>query len=881
MNNLFEAKTKVKKNELTSLIASLDTYKITVYSRISCNNMKVFICKWGGLLLNKMDMIENYDKTSYKYDSLNKTYKRIYNKYEKYQERDLYNILKNSIVSTISPFNLKKPDKISSERLSCKITQIASKVLKAQDIRGKSYSEINDVLFTKYPDIKKITPKSILIKWGILFWTNMLLFLGCFIFMNISLRSLAWILLFSQIFIGSIAMNALRKWQMCYLVWLFVSAGGTSINFLEMSINNISEGDKKQLSKNFQAIHTLLHSIVMATNEKENLLAKSKQMKDKIISNNAIITQLNNSNLNENSDNRRMLGDKAKENNTLKKEISSILVQTKEKQVIIDKLNKAIQPIEKRTKEALSELWRINFNKIRVDDSVYTHIVRYFSFNDLERFEKRLYELANAKEPDTVGKKYRNNYSLSFLTIQNDLATLLYSVSSTKDIVTIKSISREGTLEEPYLSLEELEKMIENSNESVEEEIAKLKKWYSEQKILWERELQNRSQEILKLKNDAKVVSRKFIELNDKNLILEKEIKEKSQEIVFLEKKISELKRNGETTSQEVINYIHELNRLKSEKENLITQYKDSSTEILRLKSERDELEKKREFLSKDLEKARKKLEINTQKVEEFNRALTTTNQFINACNDQIENAISQGNLLSSILKKTKKMPNVDQETLKKLIKNIQHIEKEKKNLEDMKVKSKKEVKELKTNMIDLEQQNKNLNDELYAMSNKLKEKEIEILYNQSIFEKLYEKIEHSSKYIYIAVPFISYYQLKSVESKILNIIMEHPNFEVKLLYGINEKKRKSDSDSEAIIKARAALDKLSLKFKNNMKKRETNTHIKLILFDDESFIMGSANVLSFCGDYENNPSLRSEIAFFSKDKELYAELRNKYFQWN
>ena len=436
-------------------------------------------------------------------------------------------------------------------------------------------------------------------------------------------------------------------------------------------------------------------------------------------------------------------------------------------------------------------------------------------------------------------------------------------------------------MEEPYLSLEELEKMIENSNESVEEEIAKLKKWYSEQKILWERELQNRSQEILKLKNDAKVVSRKFIELNDKNLILEKEIKEKSQEIVFLEKKISELKRNGETTSQEVINYIHELNRLKSEKENLITQYKDSSTEILRLKSERDELEKKREFLSKDLEKARKKLEINTQKVEEFNRALTTTNQFINACNDQIENAISQGNLLSSILKKTKKMPNVDQETLKKLIKNIQHIEKEKKNLEDMKVKSKKEVKELKTNMIDLEQQNKNLNDELYAMSNKLKEKEIEILYNQSIFEKLYEKIEHSSKYIYIAVPFISYYQLKSVESKILNIIMEHPNFEVKLLYGINEKKRKSDSDSEAIIKARAALDKLSLKFKNNMKKRETNTHIKLILFDDESFIMGSANVLSFCGDYENNPSLRSEIAFFSKDKELYAELRNKYFQWN
>jgi hypothetical protein len=44
--------------------------------------------------------------------------------------------------------------------------------------------------------------------------------------------------------------------------------------------------------------------------------------------------------------------------------------------------------------------------------------------------------------------------------------------------------------------------------------------------------------------------------------------------------------------------------------------------------------------------------------------------------------------------------------------------------------------------------------------------------------------------------------------------------------------------------------------------------------------MLGSANVMSFAGNYRDKQNTRSEVAIISENRTQTAELKKKYFNW-
>lgn len=64
-----------------------------------------------------------------------------------------------------------------------------------------------------------------------------------------------------------------------------------------------------------------------------------------------------------------------------------------------------------------------------------------------------------------------------------------------------------------------------------------------------------------------------------------------------------------------------------------------------------------------------------------------------------------------------------------------------------------------------------------------------------------------------------------------------------------------------------------------SVKTKCKNTHDKIIIVDDEKFMIGSANVFSFPGDHVRSDA-HDEIMMTSGDRNKIEELKGKFFSW-
>jgi molybdenum cofactor biosynthesis enzyme len=103
-------------------------------------------------------------------------------------------------------------------------------------------------------------------------------------------------------------------------------------------------------------------------------------------------------------------------------------------------------------------------------------------------------------------------------------------------------------------------------------------------------------------------------------------------------------------------------------------------------------------------------------------------------------------------------------------------------------------------------------------------------------------------------------------------------NVTIKILYGIEESSNNSER-SDNTDKIAMALKNKFKRYNNLFRMKKVNTHYKLLICDEEFYVAGSFNYLSFSGDY-SNPNTRHEGADYSANKKLIRDKRSRYFDF-
>ena len=143
--------------------------------------------------------------------------------------------------------------------------------------------------------------------------------------------------------------------------------------------------------------------------------------------------------------------------------------------------------------------------------------------------------------------------------------------------------------------------------------------------------------------------------------------------------------------------------------------------------------------------------------------------------------------------------------------------------------------------------------------------------------------ISEARHIIYIISPFVKYTAFNEVQYLMSNAIEKNKSLKIKILYGIKDKKKDgSFIDENQLRDSRRMISELMSKYPKNIFAKETNTHVKIVVCDDERFILGSLNFLSFQGKYQGKKEdeLHHEVGILSEDKKFIQEIKDIYFDW-
>lgn len=155
-------------------------------------------------------------------------------------------------------------------------------------------------------------------------------------------------------------------------------------------------------------------------------------------------------------------------------------------------------------------------------------------------------------------------------------------------------------------------------------------------------------------------------------------------------------------------------------------------------------------------------------------------------------------------------------------------------------------------------------------------QKKMKTLRDAQIRDVFYEMIENSNNTLDIVCPWVGKRPYEKVSEKLK--FAASKGVKIRILYGINDssvKSKKDKSDDTAIY-----INKYKEALGDSLRTKKTNTHVKLVICDGECFLLGSMNVLSFSGDYEDAPRLHSELATQVHNSEYAKELMEAYFNW-
>lgn len=157
------------------------------------------------------------------------------------------------------------------------------------------------------------------------------------------------------------------------------------------------------------------------------------------------------------------------------------------------------------------------------------------------------------------------------------------------------------------------------------------------------------------------------------------------------------------------------------------------------------------------------------------------------------------------------------------------------------------------------------------------------MLFDREVIDQFHKLIAEAKEYIYVSSAFVKsgpYAPFEELLALFQDAVKKNPKLKIKFVYGMNDQK----DDGTYLNKGIEQEKKLCARYEQiigpALKTKQMNTHGKLVLCDDRCYLIGSANLLSFAGEYDRSPNLHHEVAILSYDTEALQELKKEYFSW-
>lgn len=800
------------------------------------------------------------------------------------------------------------------------ITKKASRYIRSAKIRGLSPDEVNQYIHKNQP-AANYSPKKYIGLYKIL--TLFVLLIGLVMpFVLVEHRRWGEILVVISLLALKIFFDyKIKANNLLSIVWLAVS--GTN---RRRQIEEEDNSGRKELEELFRGVHTLNMLISQATADIDSY-NKTINSKNRIIA--------KNKNLIEQSENQIVIKDKQQENNELSKDIQQIQFQINKCRNNCTMLMDNAGNITSQIVDRLGRYWNMKFPKIKLQNDTMSGIVHSFAYGDLDVIEKRYREFDRTSSPEALTKKEGKTKYIEFRTMSSGIGR--FDVVFDKDIIYITKVYSQYHLKEAWLTLDQLDSIIRkwtqpaagNINSEIidswRKKVEDLENQLNDQNVwhLYEkRMLSNRMDEIRKEREQAEQSILKYQEQYDEtvSLLIEKEseladaedelrnlqnsVSASKDEIQSLQSNCESLRNDIELRQKKVEEYRHKFlqaqddaNRKEIELQNEIQRVK-KETEDRILREQRKFEEDKRELV-KSLEAKNRKIKENDEKIASLQGSISSAENSIvqsQAIIDRLNEQIKKGAKLNP---EAQKSYDKLQENLKNEKNRRKYAEKQRGELEKEKNKilnEKKDIQVLYNNAriknSEMSRKNEEFLSQIKDYEKRQSETVIYIKSNQEIVDSFYNMIENAQKEVFMIFPFISYEYKKKKRDKSFEYVVadvykrtikhfdkafeRNPNLIMHIWYGLsdNMNSKKTREKVQMTARAREAYEK---RYGQRIVFHQTNTHMKIVVADDNAYMYGSMNLLS-SADWIECPKMHSESAFLSYDKEQIRKIKNSYF---
>lgn len=867
MNNLLISLDKIKRDELANQIAEIEEYRLAKYFAVLLTNIIIVIAN----LLYKVSegkIGNNKSKINMEQEYLN-----LARKYRLCNKNELYQSVCDNLKKCF--WNL---DARSDEELSVAITRKVARKLNRSVLAGKSISEINEYVFAAYPGYRIPSRLKYLRVGLVASIINVILTIVLMIKISPAILLAAIIV---EIIVVLFCNSNQNWWQLAHFIWLACSSSGIVNKNQESSIL----GEKKQiLSDYFGAIHTLTHTYVAVLEEKEHLQKVKAQNQAAIGQNQQLIKEIRGQEGKSQTEKDMIIADKNKENVRLNAEIQQLGNTIKQKQDALAQTNDSLNRLYKEAKTIILNAWKIAFPRIKVTDNALTLFIRDYSYLDLERAEKRFIELLSVGDATVIGQRRGELCYIPYVLNSGDMAQVGYSTAGNN--INIQEFVREGQLLEAFLSEEKLKAIVNRfSNQSIPSDIVNQLKKENETLNTTIRSLNGN---LTDCNNTINELSIKIDKNANEISKLNEDIRAKDETIRAKDEEIQHLKSSGAST-EEIEKVERELAMMQKEKQELTTQLnaalndkKALNDKIAALKKEKAQINKKYQQSQEQLTKYKGTVTLIDSEIENINELIKQYDATIitNTTNSQ----------LSASMVRDLKGKVANKVTVEKLMESTESTKQLIEKAKADKAKALDKINELQQKKAESQKKIQEYERILENLNKRIEQYSITTLANQEITDAMWYVLMNAKKEICILSPWLG----KVVDKKLdigKNFIAAiekklKEGVTVKISYGIGEMPDYSEIDTSNIdirtkwsVKHAHYLTERFSKYGKLFRMKKVNSHGKLMICDDDYYLIGSFNFLSFEGSYDGD-DLRSEIVDKIKNPETIRIYKEKIFNY-
>lgn len=909
MANIFDGIERTPKQQIINLKATYDVYTLHVVT-------KVFICRIINLFKKLFKIYYRPANMAYELEK-----KKV--KLAEYQTDSLVAGVKKSLKGSLRSIGRFKRIK-SDDSLSVSIIKALTHIYKSARSDIMSPAEKADELKRKCNIRKASVIKRLPVIWLILSWMILIGTLACLFLIpswEIVLACGAGAELVNYLFFKRrIAFD-----RMARAIALSGKYYGEIFSVMPDRITVRNKSNAKNFENGLRALHSIELRIQDNSLKKDDFEVNRKELNNSL--------QQVESSLRKYSDNGSAEGIDYNDLKNIVKELlqdrARLCEEIKQTDSTIAELNEE----DKIGNECYSKLvgilindikgfWSGKYSMFSFDDSFFFNLVQRFEWHAYDNIEKRLIELSELNDPTCIGKKKSGFYRFGF-GVRGKHCDLRYSIkgSSGKNqntVVCINALERESPLSDVGMSDKEInetlisygiinvasvnnDKILQECQKELDETKAKMANLQLDYDNLKEN-LNKKESELLTLEIDKLNLEKELNKYKQllENLIPNSEIDDakKAELIRKIRERISFLER--EIKVKEI-----QYKQVLAENEELLDKFNESKKQL-------EEALKSIHQLKQQMEELVKEYESEIQSLTDENIALENQNAVISAA---LESGRIKNQKNTATIIKLKDSLNKSRETSKKQIQKI-------KELKDKIIEVENRCKELEKTNKDYNDKKREYDDTIAQLLQENERLKSNLIQNtryedMDIRKEFFDAFDKARNEIDIVCPWLgSVVERADFREKLSATLCR--GVKVKILYGFGDSSgtagssfnfKEENSLKETLIYAlnndvnkdedkrnlrslknahslhqlskRICIQNIKNKYSNkmgNLLSKITNTHAKLVIVDDDYYLIGSFNYLSYTA---NNPKdKRNEIAIKSNDKETLTAFKKNQFSF-